>query len=72
MKKYLKLKKVSFKNIDKFFISLMDKPVFDKGLVLPDKLPDKLIVSTRVSPGWPALLYNLYFDSFLLICTSCC
>ena len=50
MKKYLKLKKVSFKNIDKFFISLMDKPVFDKGLVLPDKLPDKLIVSTRVSP----------------------
>ena len=38
MKKYLKLKKHTLKNINKFFSSLMDKPVFDKSLVLPDKL----------------------------------
>ena len=24
----------------------------------------------RIKGGWPAPLYNLYFDSFLLICTS--
>ena len=28
----------------------------------------KWLVEPR--PGWPAPLYNLYFDSFLLICTS--
>ena len=39
MKKYLKLRKHTFiKNIDRFFQSLTDEPVFDKGLVLPDKL----------------------------------
>ena len=38
MKKYLKLRKHTFKNIDKFFLPRMDKPVFDKGLVLLNKL----------------------------------
>ena len=38
MKKYVKLRNLTLKNIDKFLQSLMDKPVFDKGLVLPDKL----------------------------------
>ena len=38
MKKYVKLIKHISENIDKFLQSLMDKPVFDKGLVLPDKL----------------------------------
>ena len=38
MKKNLKSRKHTFKKIDKFFQSLMDKPVFDKVLVLPDKL----------------------------------
>ena len=47
MKKYLKLRKHTFKNIEKFFQSLMDKPVFDKGLVLPDKLI--CLSKTRVS-----------------------
>ena len=47
MKKYLKLRKHTFQNIDKFFLTLMDKPVFDKGLVLPDKLI--CLWKTRVS-----------------------
>ena len=38
MKKYLKLRKHTFKNIEKFFKYLTDKPVFGKGLDLPDKL----------------------------------
>ena len=38
MKKYLKLRKHTFKKIDKFFLPRMDKPVFDKGLVLLDKI----------------------------------
>ena len=41
------MRKHSFKNIDKFFYSLMDKPVFDKGLVLLDKLI--CLSKTRVS-----------------------
>ena len=37
--------------------------------------PDKALLNTRALPrrirhGWSAPLYNLYFDSFLLICTS--
>ena len=32
------MRKHTFKNIDKFFLTMMDKPVFDKGLVHPDKL----------------------------------
>ena len=32
-----KIEKTYLKNIDKFFYSLTDEPVFDKGLVLPDK-----------------------------------
>ena len=47
MKKYLKLRTHTFKNINKFFKPLMDKPVFDKGLVLPDKLI--CLSKTRVS-----------------------
>ena len=53
MKKYLKLRKHTFKNIDKFFQSPMDKPAFDKGLVLPDKLICLLktcVSNTRGSP----------------------
>ena len=50
MKKYLKLRKHTSKNIDKFFWFLMDKPVFDKGLVLPDKLI--CLSKTRVSNAW--------------------
>ena len=38
MKKYLKLRKHTFKNIQKFFESVTDKPVFDEGLVFSDKL----------------------------------
>ena len=35
MKKYLKLRKHTFKNIHKFFESVTDKPVFNEGLVFP-------------------------------------
>ena len=38
MKKYLKLRKHTFKNIHKFFESVTDKPVFNEGLVFSDKL----------------------------------
>ena len=47
MKKYVKLRKHTFKNIDKFLQSLMDKPVFHKGLILPDNLI--CLSKTRVS-----------------------
>ena len=49
MKKYVKLIKHISENIDKFLQSLMDKPVFDKGLVLPDKLI--CLSKTRVPNG---------------------
>ena len=38
MKKYLKLRKHTFKNIHKFFESVTDKPVFNEDLVFSDKL----------------------------------
>ena len=38
MKKYLKLRKHTFKNIHKFFESVTDKPVLNEGLVFSDKL----------------------------------
>ena len=38
MKKYLKLRKHTFKNIHKFFESVTNKPVFNEGLVFSDKL----------------------------------
>ena len=38
MKKYLKLRKHTFKNIHKFFESVTDKPVFNEGLVFSVKL----------------------------------
>ena len=38
MKKYLKLRKHTFKSIHKFFESVTDKPVFNEGLVFSDKL----------------------------------
>ena len=54
MKKYLKLRKHTFKNIHKFFESVTDKPVFNEGLVFSDKLfhvNSKTRVSdTRESP----------------------
>ena len=37
-KKYLKLRKHTFKNIYKFLYSLTDKPLLDKRLVFPDEL----------------------------------
>ena len=38
MKKCLKLRKHTFKNIHTFFESVTDKPVFNEGLVFSDKL----------------------------------
>ena len=38
MKKYLKLRKHTFKNIHKFLESVTDKLVFNEGLVFSDKL----------------------------------
>ena len=38
MKKYLKLRKHTFKKIHKFFKSVADKPVFNEGLVFSNKL----------------------------------
>ena len=48
MKKYVKLRKHTFKNIHKFFESVTDKPVFNEGLVFSDKL-FHLNSKTRVS-----------------------
>ena len=54
MKKYLKLRKHTFKNIHKFFESVTDKPVFNEGLVLSDKLfhvnSKTRVSNTRESP----------------------
>ena len=51
MKKYPKLRKHTFKNIDNFFKSMTDKPVFHKRFVLPDEFFH--LSKTRVSnaPG---------------------
>ena len=54
MKKYLKLRKHTFKNIHKFFESVTDKPVFNEGLVFSDKLfhvnSKTRVSNTRESP----------------------
>ena len=57
-RKYLKLRKHTFKNIEKFFQSLMDKPVFDKSLFLPDKLIclSKTCVSNAPGSPWGMLM----------------
>ena len=58
MKKYLKLRKHTFKNIDRFFYSLTDMAVFDKGLILPDKfihLSKTRVSNARGSP-WGMLM----------------
>ena len=40
------------------------------GLTLRKIPRSTLWLPLTIRPGWPAPLYNLYFDSFLLICTS--
>ena len=57
-RKYLKLRKHTFKNIEKFFQSLMDKPVFEKSLFLPDKLIclSKTCVSNAPGSPWGILM----------------
>ena len=56
-KKYFKLRKHTLKNIDKSFYSLLDKPVFHKGLVLPDKktylsFENTCVKCPEIAPGY--------------------
>ena len=52
MKKYLKLREHTFKNICKFLQSLTDKPLFDKCLVFPNELIHGTFQNTCVEcPG---------------------
>ena len=51
------------------------KGVYETARSLRNEAPKKVRMVTSkgrllTKEGWPAPLYNLYFDSFLLICTS--